>query len=365
MVLVARVQPERHVGARADLEHDLPLGELGDQCGILDRPYAVRHPRDRQRQRGADRAGAVVLAGVDGAAEPGRRRGLIRAREQARGPRGLVADEVEADHVRMAVVGVAADDRLRRLDAEVAHGGDHDPALDPVRVARVVDPLGDAGVVLGVREADGGGVVGRRDQLDVDGALGRARAQVFEGDVAVILRGADDAGGEVVGAQEVQEVAPLELLVAPEHALEHGPAVAGGQPPDQRRRRRALEVYVQLGLRHRGVRRRDFELHPILPATTGRAAGGSSWTVTAARSASIASSAAVSLAAWTTASGRSAPTSAPVGAISVSPTAGSMTSSSWRRLPPRPVTTRPTARQSIAVTTPGRSGVAARTTGAA
>ena len=54
------------------------------------------------------------------------------------------------------------------------------------------------------------GVVRRRDQLDVDRALGGAGGEVLVGDVAVVLRGADDAGGVVVGAQEVQEVAPGE-----------------------------------------------------------------------------------------------------------------------------------------------------------
>ena len=39
----------------------------------------------------------------------------------------------------------------------------------------------------------------RGDQLDVDRALGGARGEVLVGDVAVVLAGADDAGGHVVG----------------------------------------------------------------------------------------------------------------------------------------------------------------------
>ena len=60
-------------------------------------------------------------------------------------------------------------------------------------------PWAIAGEVLGVGQADRGGVVGRGDQLDVDRALRGAARQVLVGDVAVVLRRADDAGGEVVG----------------------------------------------------------------------------------------------------------------------------------------------------------------------
>jgi hypothetical protein len=114
--------------------------------------------------------------------------------------------------------------------------------------------------VVGVGQPDRGRVVGGRDHLDVQRALGGAARQVLEGDVAVVLGRADHACGEVVGAQEVQEVRPRELLLAREHALGDRHPVAGGEPPDQRRRRGALQVHVELGLRD----------HAILPAITGR-----------------------------------------------------------------------------------------------
>jgi hypothetical protein len=115
---------------------------------------------DRQLERAAHRLRPRVLARVDGAAEPRSGRDLIRARELRRRPGGLVADQVEADDVRMAVLGVVAGDLLGRLDAEVADRGDDDPRLDAVVGARVVDPLGDRRVVVRVGEAHGGGVVG-------------------------------------------------------------------------------------------------------------------------------------------------------------------------------------------------------------
>jgi hypothetical protein len=73
----------------------------------------------------------------------------------------------------------------------------------PRRRAGVVDALGEGGDVVGVGQADRRGVVGGGDELDVDGAAGGARDEVLIGDVAEVLRRADDPGGGVVGAQEV------------------------------------------------------------------------------------------------------------------------------------------------------------------
>ena len=100
-----------------------------------------------------------------------------------------------------------------------------------------------------VAQADLRGVVGRDDQLDVDSALGGAARQVLEGEVAVVLAGADHARGEVVGAQEVEEVGVGVGLLVGEQALRDRQAVALGEPADELRRGRALEVDVQLGLR--------------------------------------------------------------------------------------------------------------------
>src|SRR3712207_8293333 len=62
-----------------------------------------------------------------------------------------------------------------------------------------------------VGEPDRGGVVGRRDQLDVERALLGAGAQVLERDVAVVLARADHARREVVGGEERSEEHTSEL----------------------------------------------------------------------------------------------------------------------------------------------------------
>src|SRR3712207_8054721 len=92
----------------------------------------------------------------------------------------------------------------------------------------VVDALRDARGHLRVGQADRSRVVGRGGQLDVDGALGGTGLQVSQRDVAVVLRGADDARGPVVGVEEVAEVAPREAA-AGDGPGRDGHAVAGGQ----------------------------------------------------------------------------------------------------------------------------------------
>jgi len=84
-----------------------------------------------------------------------------------------------------------------------------------------------------VVEPDHRAVVEGRDELDVDGALGGAGRQVLIRDVAVVLRGADDAGGVVVGAQEVQEVDPRERVVVGEQPVRQRDAVAPRQAADR------------------------------------------------------------------------------------------------------------------------------------
>ena len=92
----------------------------------------------------------------------------------------------------------------------------------------------------------------------------------------------------------------------------------------------------------------------------GGSAGASSPTVNAARSAAVAASASASVRACTTASGASAgPTRSPGAATSLSPTAWSTDSASWRRPPPSATTASPTARTSTFATIPARSGRAA------
>jgi hypothetical protein len=87
----------------------------------------------------------------------------------------------------MGPFGGITGDVERRLDAEVAHAGDEDAALDAGLLACVVDPARDAVDVLLVREAHEPRVVGRGGELHVDRALARASGEVLVGDVAVVL----------------------------------------------------------------------------------------------------------------------------------------------------------------------------------
>src|SRR3954471_2016773 len=341
--LIAVEDADHDVARRAALEPDPALGELGHERRVLDRPHAVTDPGDRQVERGADALGARPLAGVDAAPEAGLGRYRVGLGERPGRVAGLVARHLEADDVRVRALGGVAGDPQRRLDAEVADAREQDPRLDAVLGAGIVDARRDPVEVLGVGEPDERCVVRGGDELDIYRALGSAPAQVLVGDVAVVLRGADDARRHVVGLQEVEEVAPREAVGRGEHSVGDAQAVALGDPAHEVRRGGALQVDVQLGLRdHRGSARRS--------RTTGTSGVGGSPTVKASGGAMAARGAASGSRAWTTASGRSSgPTRSPGAATSERPTAWSIPSASCVRPPPSWTTTSPTRRTSIAV----------------
>ena len=135
---------------------------------------------------------------------------------------GLVAGHREAHDVGVRMLGGMARDSQRLLDAEVAHRGDQDASLDPELGPGVVDTRRDPVPVLLVAQADERGMVWRGGELDVDGAAARAVAQVLIGDVAIVLRGANHAGGQVIGAQEVQEIAVAKAPVVAQQPLGQG-----------------------------------------------------------------------------------------------------------------------------------------------
>ena len=200
----------------------------------------------------------------------------------------------------------------RPLHTEIAYGGDEDARLNAVLGAGVVDAAGDAVEVILVAQADERGVVGGHEQLDVDRPLGGAAGEVLVGHVAVVLARPDHIGGEVVGAQEVEEVRVGEALGGGEESFRDGQPVALGEPADQVRSGRPLEMDVELGLgnAHRST------------STTGGGAAAGSPSVNAARSDSAARAAASGSAACTSASGRPpGSTVSPGAATSVSPTA--------------------------------------------
>src|SRR5437764_2843184 len=202
--------------------------------------------------------------------------------------------------------------------------------------------------MLRVADPDEPGVIDRGGELDIHRALPGAGREVLVGDVAVVLTGPDDARGEVVGLQEVQEVAPRKAIGGGEQPCRDLEAVARGDAADQRGGRGALQVHVELGLR---------DHQPSCSMTAGACGDGApSPRVNAARSASAARAALASSRAWTIASGRPpGSTRSPTAATPASPTAWSTGSSSRRLPPPRSMIARPTARTSTAVTTPSRS----------
>jgi len=99
VLLVAGVHAEHDVAGRARVQHDRPRRQLLDESRVLDRPDAVVDPRDRQPQCRTHAFGPGPLAGVDCAAEAGRRCDLVRRRELIDGVTRLVARHREADDV--------------------------------------------------------------------------------------------------------------------------------------------------------------------------------------------------------------------------------------------------------------------------
>ena len=172
--LVARVQAQHDIGRGTYLEHRSPVSKLTHQLGILAGAHAVADPADPEREAAADAVRPRPLAGVDGQAEPGLAGDRERVGEVLGREARLVAAHAEAGDVRMRTLDRAARDLAGLVGTEVADAAHDDAALDAGLVAGVVDALGEGGEVLLVGQADVGGVVGRRGQLDVDRPL-RAR----------------------------------------------------------------------------------------------------------------------------------------------------------------------------------------------
>ena len=163
------------------------------------------------------------------------------------GEAGLVAGHREADNVRMGVLGAVPGDAQCLLDPEVAHGRDQDPPLDAGVAAGVVDPARDPVPMFLVAQPDERGVVGGSRQLDVDSAPAGTRAQVFVRDVSIVLASAHHARGEIVGAQEIEEVRVAEAPVGAEQPLRQLDAVARRDVAHELGRSGALQMDVQLG----------------------------------------------------------------------------------------------------------------------
>ena len=111
---------------------------------VLDGPHPVGDPGNREGQRRPDAVGAGPLAGVDRAPEAGVGGDREHLGELAGGESRLVAGHRETDDVRMRVPGRIGRHSQGLLDAEVPHGRNQDPALDPGVAAGVVDSPRDA-----------------------------------------------------------------------------------------------------------------------------------------------------------------------------------------------------------------------------
>ena len=105
---------------------------------------------------------------------------------------------------------------LDRFDAEMAHAGDDHAAFD-------------AGLGLGARHAFAERVgvglrrqpglqrmVGRGEDLRIDGAVARQAGQIVVGEPRIVLFGAEQVGGEIIGGEEAGEIVPDEGAVLDE-----------------------------------------------------------------------------------------------------------------------------------------------------
>ena len=202
------VDPERHVGRRADLQGYARVDDPAQEIGVLAAAHAVADPRrsqvvdDLAHVLGPQELAAVGDGGQPGFAGDAEGRRPLRGRSPA-----FVVRQPEADDVARPVPGVAgrqARQRARLERVADAGGGDDDGDLDSGRgVGRlrlVEDDLERRG------DPSEEGRVGRRVDLDLQ-APRALRGVVLGGladDRAHALLVAHDLAGGVVGALEAE-----------------------------------------------------------------------------------------------------------------------------------------------------------------
>ena len=139
MLLERRDRARAQVRDRADVEHELPLGELAHEAGVLDRADAVADAVGAERvERAADRRGAGDLARVRHRGEAFVARecedGLVRLRREL----GLEAAEPDADDAAIAVPRRVPHDLGRFVEREAAHDVRRQAHLDAEPLARLL-----------------------------------------------------------------------------------------------------------------------------------------------------------------------------------------------------------------------------------
>ena len=270
MVGDRRIEAERDVGAGAELQHDAFLDDAAHEVGVLDGAHAMADPRDAEMvERGAHALRAAEFAGMHGEPESGLAGDAEGVGEVPGVVHAFVAGDAEAGDQRMRLVRHRLGGDEDAVRAVMAHaGGDHPPD-DAGRGFRIANALRQALDIVAIGKAGGERVVGRDKHLAIDRAFGGEAGEIGEGEVAIVLRRAEDGGGAVIGVQERGEVVPGEGALLVEQAGQVD-AVAGADMAHQFRRRRALDVAMQLGLEKLGNHQR--KLRPCRPGASPRCA---------------------------------------------------------------------------------------------
>ena len=166
-----------------------------DQVGILDGAHAMADTRRADVvERGLDAFPAHQFAGMDGDAEPRLAGDLEGADIVLELAHALVAGHAEAGHQRMPASGGEARRLLDRFDADMAHAGDDHAALDAGLGLGARHAFAErVGVGLG-RQAGLLGMVGRGEDLRIDGAVARQAGQIVVGEPGIVLFGAEQVG---------------------------------------------------------------------------------------------------------------------------------------------------------------------------
>jgi hypothetical protein len=240
----------------ADLERDVPFGEVRDERRVLGGGDAVPDPLGvEQFQRRPDGLGAGRLAGVGDGVETGRASGGKSVLEEVGRTFDLVPAQSETDH---AVRRRQRRDPLDRLhDRAGTRLGVADAVGNP---AQLDAELGAGAVAAGVhavelvadREAALAGVrLGVEVGLDVAAVLPRRLGGELVGDLRKILRRAKAGAGGNIDVDKVGEVAERveggQRGVVVDRQVQ---IVPGREGAHRRREDAAFEVDVDLDLRH-------------------------------------------------------------------------------------------------------------------
>ena len=239
---------------RGDVEDEPALGELFDECRILDRPEPVADAVGLELvDRGSHRLGPDHLAGVRDRAQARRASSPEGGRERAVRVTGLLASQPDGDDPALAVAGGVVHERVRVLEGRAAGDVRGEAHLDAVQLAR---ELGAAAVALEdrvPRDAAPRALDRREDRLEIDGTVPLRLGRVVDDDLAEVLLGPQAVGGQDPDLDEVVEVAKaVELAQALDGVCGQRLTVPLRDREQRLRLDRRLEMDVQLDLGVRG-----------------------------------------------------------------------------------------------------------------